>query len=133
MHTTAMPLRSLPPLVQHRNTRTTNLPAKRMDPAYATPAYRAWRMQVVARAGARCEAVDVHGLRCSRAWPEHRMYADHVVELKDGGLLLDLTNGQCLCSSHHRSKTNAALDRRLKAPVTAPRGGRFKSEVGRQE
>jgi 5-methylcytosine-specific restriction protein A len=33
------------------------------------------------------------------------MFADHIVELKDGGLLLDLRNGQCLCGAHHEIKT----------------------------
>jgi 5-methylcytosine-specific restriction protein A len=33
------------------------------------------------------------------------MYADHVVELKEGGSLLDLRNGQCLCGAHHQIKT----------------------------
>jgi hypothetical protein len=35
------------------------------------------------------------------------MYADHVTELKDGGALLDLSNGRCLCASHHELKTLA--------------------------
>jgi 5-methylcytosine-specific restriction protein A len=36
------------------------------------------------------------------------MFADHIVEIKDGGALLDLRNGQCLCGSHHEIKTAQA-------------------------
>jgi hypothetical protein len=104
----AMPkLRSLAPLVRPINTSRIIPPPKLRDPVYATPEFRAWRAEVVARASGRCEAID-HGRRCSRAQPEHRMYADHIQELKDGGLLLDINNGQCLCSSHHTSKTMSA-------------------------
>ncbi len=35
-------------------------------------------------------------------------------ELKDNGSLLDINNGQCLCSSHHQIKTIDARIRRLK-------------------
>jgi 5-methylcytosine-specific restriction enzyme A len=81
---------------------------------YHTPEYRAWRYLVVQRAAGRCEAID-RGHRCTKAMPEHRMYADHVIELRDGGALLDLNNGQCLCALHHKLKTAAAEARRLAA------------------
>jgi hypothetical protein len=108
-----MVLRSLAPLVSTLDTRTTKLPPKVKDEAYTTNQFRAWRAQVVARAGGRCEAVD-QGHRCTKAMPEHRMYSDHIVELRDGGSLLDLNNGQCLCASHHQIKTVAARTRRLR-------------------
>ena len=111
---TPMPkLRSLAPLVRTTNTATVTLLPKVKAEVYTTPAYRAWRATVVGRAQGRCEAVD-HGHRCSRAQPEHRMYADHIVEIKDGGSVLDVNNGQCLCRSHHEIKTVAARSRRLK-------------------
>jgi len=109
-----MVLRSLPTLVHTLDTRTTKLPPKVMDEAYTTTQFRAWRSMVVARAGGRCEAID-HGHRCSKAMPEHRMYADHIIELRDGGSLLDVSNGQCLCASHHQIKTVAARTRRHRA------------------
>jgi hypothetical protein len=108
-----MVLRSLAPLVSTLDTHTTKLPPKVKDEAYTTNQFRAWRAQVVARAGGRCEAVD-QGHRCTKAMPEHRMYSDHIVELRDGGSLLDLNNGQCLCASHHQIKTVAARTRRLR-------------------
>jgi 5-methylcytosine-specific restriction protein A len=105
-------LRSLAPMVRTVNTATVPLPPKVKAEVYTTPEYRAWRAQVVARG--RCEAVDHHGHRCSKVAPMHRMYADHIHELRDGGALLDINNGQCLCSSHHELKTIAARVRRLK-------------------
>ena len=62
-------------------------------------------------------AVDHHGHRCSRAQPEHRMYADHIVEIKDGGSILDVTNGQCLCYSHHTIKTNEVKKKRYQTLI----------------
>ena len=109
-----MVLRSLAPLVSTLDTRTTKLPPKVKDEAYTTPQYRAWRTMVVHRAGGRCEAVDKHGHRCTKTMPEHRMYSDHIVELRDGGSLLDVNNGQLLCASHHALKTIAARSRRYR-------------------
>ena len=109
-------LRSLAPLVRTTNTSTVPLPPKVKDVVYTTPQYRVWRATVVGRAGYRCEAVD-HGHRCSRAQPEHRMYADHIVEINDGGSVLDVNNGQCLCYSHHTIKTNEVKKKRYQTIV----------------
>ena len=110
-------LRSLPSLVRAVDTRTVRLPPKVKAEVYTTSQYRAWVIQVIARAGGRCEYRDHHGHRCSKEWPEHTVYADHVVELKDGGALLDINNGQCLCASHHTIKTMAARYRRHSSRV----------------
>ena len=83
-------------------------PPKQADKVYHTPEYRAWREAVIARAGRRCQAVDDHGRRCWKAEPGHRMFADHIMELRDGGEPFDLSNGQCLCGSHHVAKTASA-------------------------
>ena len=109
-------LRSLAPLVRTTNTSTTPLPPKVKDVVYTTPQYRVWRAQVVARAGGRCEVVQ-HGHRCSRAQPEYRMFADHIVELKDGGSVYDSTNGQCLCYMHHTIKTNEVKKKRYQTII----------------
>lgn len=97
-------LRSLRPLVRTIDSRTIRRPEKRKDAIYDSPAFRAWRAQVVLRAGNRCEAIE-NGERCRKAHPAHRMYADHVVELRDSGHPFDLGNGQCLCAVHHEKKT----------------------------
>jgi 5-methylcytosine-specific restriction protein A len=88
-------------------------PPRQINRVYNTPEFAAWRAQVVKRAGYRCEAI-VDGQRCSKATPHHRIYADHIVELSDGGQPFDINNGQCLCASHHERKTAAARARRLK-------------------
>lgn len=93
--------------------------ARRVPPApkVAAPTYRdseypRWRARVIARAGARCEWREA-GQRCGRSHPDHRMYADHIVEVRDGGAEFDPANGQCLCASHHQLKTAAERRRRL--------------------
>ena len=98
-------LRSLRTQVQKVDTRTVALPSKQKDPIYNTDAFIAFRTMVLVRAGLRCEYIDHHGHRCSKAHPDHRMYADHRLELRDGGSLTDPNNGQCLCASHHTLKT----------------------------
>jgi hypothetical protein len=116
-------LRDIAPLIRTIDTRTTPLPprfdryadarkAKIKNPVYDTPQFRAWRTTVIQRAKGKCQAIDEYGNNCPKQQPQHRMYADHIVELKDGGSLLDINNGQCLCSSHHELKTIAARRRR---------------------
>lgn len=109
---TKLRLRTLGPLVRQVDTNTVQLPGKYKNPLYNTPEFRAWREQVMNRADYRCEALE-RGLRCTKAWPEHRMIADHIVELKDGGQPFDIANGRCLCPMHHRIKTIAARARRF--------------------
>jgi 5-methylcytosine-specific restriction protein A len=115
-------LRTLAPLVRTLSTRTARLPQKVKEPIYDSPEFRAWRGQVVARAGGRCEAIE-DGRRCGKAWPEHRVYADHIHELRDGGAAFDLRNGMCLCASHHEAKTHVARVERRKNEAS---GGRKK-------
>ena len=105
-------LRSLAPLVRTLDTSTTRLPPKQMDPVYNTPEFVRWHAMVIDRAGGQCEAIE-NGQRCTRAKPQHRVYADHIVELRDGGSLTDPNNGQCLCKSHHELKTIAARKQRF--------------------
>lgn len=79
-------------------------PPKQAKPIYLSAEHRAWREEVIVRAGARCEAID-NGRRCHKAAPRHRMFADHIVEVEDDGARFDVANGQCLCGSHHTAKT----------------------------
>ena len=89
------------------DTRRLRPPPKKADSVYHTSEFKQWRAAVIERAGGQCEAM-VDGRRCKRAAPRHRMFADHKVELKDGGAPFDLDNGQCLCGSHHSAKTASA-------------------------
>ncbi len=103
------------------DTRTVRPPAKAADPELLSPEHRRWAADVKKRAGYQCQAV-VDGRRCEVRAPA-RLFADHIIERKDGGPAFDVENGQCLCGSHHTKKTAAARGARLSG-----RGGRgFKS------
>lgn len=94
------------------DTRTVKPPPKRADAELLTEQHKTWRKAVLARAGYRCEHVE-RGRRCEKAAPRHRMFADHIVERRDGGAPLDPSNGQCLCGAHHTAKTVAARAKRV--------------------
>ena len=74
-------------------------------PAYQTDDHRRWRAIVLDHARHACE-------RCGRI--NCRLFADHVVELQDGGAALDPRNGQALCGACHTNKTNQARIERMK-------------------
>lgn len=76
--------------------RTVRPRVKEAAAVYGTPEYRAWALAVKERAGWKCE---VCGTR------QGRLYADHIVEIEDGGAPFDDRNGQCLCHAHHQQKT----------------------------
>lgn len=87
------------PRIATIDTRSVKPPPKQADPFYHSAEYQRWRDIVIGRAGGMCQ------------WPgcrrkERRMFADHIVEVKDGGARYDPANGQCLCGSHHTKKTN---------------------------
>jgi len=84
------------------------------DPHYQSKEHEEWALKIKRRAGWRCEVVE-HNRRCPNAAPEHRMYADHIDELKDGGDALGA--GMCVCASHHTKKTIAERNRRMTAPL----------------
>lgn len=93
--------------------RTARAPEKTTNPHYLTPEHRAWRAEVIKRARGQCQQVDALGNRCERSEAAgDRMFADHIVELADGGAALDPANGRCLCGRHHTLKTNRERDRR---------------------
>ena len=78
---------------------------KKSDPHYGQSAHIRWRDAVLARAGHKCE-----GLNCQRVGV--RLYADHIVERRDGGPDYLLENGMALCAVCHSTKTNAAKRKR---------------------
>ena len=98
-------LRKAAPLLQRRaDTHVLRPKPKVADHVYRSAQYALWRSQVIARAGGRCQAV-TDGKRCHRGEPEHRLFADHIHEIQDGGDPFDLVNGQALCGTHHTIKT----------------------------
>ena len=100
-----MSLRKLPPLVKALPSFFASQQRKAGREWYQTPEHKAWRRAVLDRAGWRCQAILISGERCKNAAPGHRLYADHIVEIEDGGSPTDLDNGQCLCHAHHGAKT----------------------------
>ncbi len=99
-------MKTAPPRLKRVDSWRLRAPDKTATPIYHTPAYRAWREAVIKRAGGSCQGALPDGRACGRREP--RMFADHIVELRDGGAPFDLANGQCLCGSCHSLKTAAA-------------------------
>lgn len=85
---------------------------KEADSDYLTAEHRAWAAGVIGRAAGRCQWPG-----CTKAAPEHRMVADHIHEMKDGGAKLDPSNGQCLCVAHNTLKGVRARASRHAKPV----------------
>lgn len=103
-------LKTLQPRVKTLDTRTVKEPEKTADKHYGTAAHEAWRKRILDRAGWRCEWIE-DGKRCEKRAPEHRMIADHVIEIKDGGD--PLGEGQCLCVAHNTLKGIRARETRM--------------------
>lgn len=85
-------------------------PPKQVESHYTTPEHRAWAKAVIVRAGGRCQD-------CGRSGT--RLFADHIVELKDGGAPFDESNGQALCGSCHSTKSAAERRHRVAGPDVA--------------
>lgn len=51
---------------------------------------------------------------CARCGSTNRLILDHIVERKDGGADLDLSNTEWLCHAHHQVKTAEARKRRAR-------------------
>lgn len=95
------------PRLASADLRTARQPVKRAASHYRTPEHQDWRAAVIRRAGGVCQA-------CGRTGS--RLFADHIVELKDGGAATDLANGQALCGSCHTTKTARERAARLGRP-----------------
>jgi 5-methylcytosine-specific restriction protein A len=97
------------PRVTVRPTRVQQRPRDNA-PFYSTPEWRTLVAQIISRRGRRCE-------KCHRSQKEDgspvRIFADHIVELNDGGAKLDPNNIQLLCGSCHTSKTMASRGERM--------------------
>ena len=98
-------LKALRPALSQADTRAAAPEPKAADPHYSSPEHRAWRDTVMRRAGGMCQWPG-----CGRTGV--RLFADHIVELQDGGAPTDPGNGQALCGACHARKTAAARARR---------------------
>ena len=109
----ATKLRCVPPMLRTANLSSARVPPKTVASWYLTPEHRAWSKVVIERAGHQCQD-------CGRSGT--RLFADHIVELSDGGARLDPANGAARCGSCHGSKT-ARLGRRDLPAHDVPRHG----------
>ena len=107
-----MGLRTIKPLIRTFDGRAVKPEKKVAASIYSSPEFRKWREIIIARANRRCEWIE-QGQRCLKAEPRHRMFADHKIEIRDGGAPFDPANGQCLCGAHHTLKTAAERTKRL--------------------
>lgn len=94
-------LRSFGPKVRPLDTAKVKPAPKVADGIYHTPDYKAWRADVIKAANRRCQGPGCNRIGC-------RLFADHIVELKDGGAPFDRSNGMALCGSCHTTKTAQA-------------------------
>ncbi|MBP7619319.1 MAG: HNH endonuclease [Gemmatimonadales bacterium] len=95
-------LKALPPRIATLAPRVRPLP-KVAERFYLSPEWRGLAARIKRKRGAVCE-------RCGS---DHRVIADHIVELKDGGAPLDEANIELLCQAHHNAKTAAARAARV--------------------
>ena len=100
-------MRMLKPALRTMDTRTCKPTPKTVDAELGTRDWKSMRERVIREAGGKCEHPG-----CGRAEP--RMYADHIVERRDGGAVFDRANLQCLCAKHHTLKTNAERAKRMR-------------------
>lgn len=98
----------LGPSIAVLDTRIAHPAPKTVDPFYSTPEWRALVARLIAERGRRCE-------KCGAT--DVRLYADHIVELKDGGAALDPANIQLLHGACHTKKTIEERNRRTAGTV----------------
>lgn len=97
-----MPIRMQRPHVRPANLSIARTTPKKTDELYGSADYERWRAAVVARDGGVCRDPHCKG----RHYPGQKVYADHIVEVKDGGAKFDIANGITRCASSHTFKTN---------------------------
>lgn len=110
-------LPTLQPRIKVLDARRVRPEPKRAESIYSTPEYRQWRAIVIARANGRCQDP---ACRTPHRLPS-RLFADHIVELRDGGAPFDPANGLARCGACHTRKTADARAKRL--GLSAPKGG----------
>lgn len=111
----AMKLRTLGHKLQPSSRVKVEIPEKKADPFYLSPPWRALMDAIIAerfgdRANTRCQRAD-----CK--FPDRRgirIFGHHVVEVKDGGALLDRRNILCICGSCHTIVTAHARGERTR-------------------
>ncbi len=105
-------VKGIAPLLRSLDTRTTTPVAKVADAFYLSPEWRKLVDQIIAKRGRICEDphCDGHTHRSGM-----RVFADHIIERKDGGEPLDEGNIMLRCGASHSRKTAAERARRMAA------------------
>src|SRR5262245_26532387 len=93
-------MKLLRPGLKPFDTRSVKPLPKRSDPHYSGAEHRRWRAVILERARGRCQDPE-----CKNPSRGARLFADHIVELRDGGDPYDLANGMARCGSCHTRKT----------------------------
>lgn len=102
-------LTTLRPRVAMASQRLTPRP-KTAAPVYASPEWRSLIANIIRVRGRRCE--DPLCQSTNRAQGQ-RVYGDHIIELQDGGALLDPGNVMLRCAPCHGRKTEAERAKRM--------------------
>lgn len=84
-------------------------PAKRADPFYLSPEWRALMDRLIAERGRRCQDPECN---TPNRVPS-RIFGDHIIERRDGGADLDPSNVLLRCGSCHTRKTAQARAQRV--------------------
>ena len=113
-------MKMLQPRVTVANMQTAMPQPKIANPFYNSRGWIELRDRVRREAGGRCQTPG-----CGRA--ERRMFADHIVELQDGGAPLERSNAWLQCGACHSRKTAAERAKRMAA---RPPGGGDEGLVG---
>jgi len=99
-------LRTLQPTLRTVSTAAAKPQPKVKAAHYYTPEHRAWAAEGRRLCGGACQD-------CGRT--DARLYADHVIELQDGGAPFDAANRRMRCGSCHGLKTAKERARRQAA------------------
>jgi 5-methylcytosine-specific restriction protein A len=83
---------------------------KTAAPVYSSPEWRALIANIIRERGRRCE--DPKCQSPNRALGQ-KIYGDHIIELSDGGALLDPCNVLLRCAPCHGKKTTTERNKRM--------------------
>ena len=84
-------------------------PDKRAAPFYLSAEWRQLIAEIIRQRGRRCEGP---GCKTPNRGAGQRIYGDHIVELQDGGALLDPNNVMLRCAPCHGAKTERERKKR---------------------
>lgn len=116
-----MAIRMQQPMVRSANLAIARTSPKKTDSIYGSAAYAEWAEAVKKRDGYRCVDPACKGPH----YPGQKVYADHKVEVKDGGAKFDVANGITRCASSHTFKTNRERARRQRGEAAGGGGGQI--------